>query len=131
MNARKFNVETDYPILLRWWESHGHGVLAPEFLPETGVTVLEDNRMIACSWLYFTNSKCAIIDWTIVNPEAGLMQRARAVKLAMEQLQELARAGGVGVIFGFSGSRGFTKTMLRLGYYKEPRVCDVLVKQLG
>lgn len=132
MKSRKFNVETDYRTVCYWWESHGHGILDSSLLPETGVTITDDNdRMIACSWLYLTNSKCGIIDFTVADPESKMMQRARAIQLAFKQLEEVALVSGVGVIFGFSSHRGFTKTVLRLGYRKEPQGCDLLVKQIA
>lgn len=131
MRCRKFSVESDYPVLLEWWKHYSHGILSPAILPETGVAVVDDNDVpLAFSWLYFTNSRCAIIDWTIANPHAPLMTRGRAISAAVQNLEALASTTNVAVIFGFSGYRGFTKTMLRLGYKREGQPCDVMMKQV-
>ena len=131
MRCRKFCVETDYTTLIEWWKSYNHGVLSPSILPDTGVSVVDEaGTMLACSWLYFTNSRCAIIDWTIANPTAPLMQRGRAIAAAVQNLEALASTTNVAVIFGFSGYRGFTKSMLRLGYKREGQPCDVMMKQI-
>ena len=131
MKCRQFDVAADYPVLLKWWEHYNHGVLSPSILPVTGVAVVDDAEVpLAFSWLYFTNSRCAIIDWTIANPHVPLMQRGRAIQAAIENLEALASTTDVAAIFGFSGYRGFTKTMLRLGYKREGQPCDVMLKQV-
>lgn len=131
MKCRKFCVETDYETLVEWWKSYNHGILSPSILPETGVAVVDENDvLLACSWLYFTNSRVAIVDWTIGNPSIPLMQRGRAIQAAIENLEALASTTNVAAIFGFSGYRGLTKTMLRLGYKREGQPCDVMLKQI-
>jgi len=47
----------DYSMICGWWDAHRHPVVPKEFLPNTGIMVLDaDNIEICALWIYFDNS---------------------------------------------------------------------------
>ena len=42
MQARKWNLDTDYEYLVKWWEQYDFGKVPKECLPPDGV-IIEDN----------------------------------------------------------------------------------------
>ena len=42
MQARKWNLDTDYKYLVKWWEQYDFGKVPKECLPPDGI-IIEDN----------------------------------------------------------------------------------------
>lgn len=117
MDVRQFRVE-DHKEIAEWWRKRKWDVIPLEALPVTGVVVFEDGKNICAGWLYTTGTAFGWLEWIVTNPEAGLKQRAEAVRKVIETLKGMALAHGVKIIFNSSKSRGLIKSMEKTGFYK-------------
>ena len=71
-NLRKLE-ESDYKLLIQWWEQWGWQAPPQEFLPENGAggfIVSTEETPLCAGFIYFSNSKVAWIDWIISNKES-------------------------------------------------------------
>lgn len=78
MNENKYSIrpieEKDFYQLEEWWSHYKElGVYIPkkELLPNNGLggcVVEKENKIIACAFLYFTNSALAYVDHLIADP---------------------------------------------------------------
>lgn len=69
----------DIPEIFRWFESRKWPMPPIENVaPGDGFVCEEDDRMLACAWVYFTGRSIAILEWTATNPDLpdGLTQHA-------------------------------------------------------
>lgn len=128
--AKPFDKKKHYPELVKWWKHHDHTQLHPSCLPTTGVVVMnKDGLIILASFLYFTDSLCAIIDWTTANPAARPAVVHSATGIAVDYLFELAKHEGVSVVWAISGSRGLAKAMNRKGFKQSQKPHTILFKE--
>ena len=69
LNIRRLN-KSDYKTLVKWWD-WWPGWQAPPLtlLPDTGLIVEKNGIGIVAGYIYMTNSKAALFDWVISNPE--------------------------------------------------------------
>lgn len=92
MKVRLLN-EGDYDVLSTWWKDWRWNPPARDFLPENGkggVMVYKDEVEICAGFIYFTNSKTAIIEFIISNFQYKEKDRKEAIELVINTLTELA-----------------------------------------
>ena len=71
LNIRRLT-ENDWDTLCHWWDAWPEWVNPPkDFLPDngTGGLIVEKDVPIAAGFIYYTNSKGALFEWVISNPE--------------------------------------------------------------
>jgi len=64
--------EEDYETICKWWDFWFKRSLPKEFLPDdgkSGFMIEKNNQLVACGFLYITNSKVAFLGWVISNPK--------------------------------------------------------------
>lgn len=121
-------MSSDFSEIHRWWKARDHTTFDEDELSELGaMAVSADGTLLAAVWLAYTNSKFAIIDWGVTNPNAPLRLRTDGLKAAYNQLRILATNQGFHYIFTFSGSRGLTRSLVKLGFTRNPEKQDVLI----
>lgn len=96
MNIREFK-KTDYETIKGWWRTHKWVPIPLDFLPKTGL-IVDDY----CSgFLYKTDSKIAILEFIISNPNTDKIKRADALDLLIDGLCVEAKNSGYDAIFSY------------------------------
>lgn len=117
----------DFAEFKKWWAHWNHATFEPDELSSLGLTGVDaDGTKLCAVWLFYTNSKFAIIDWGVTNPNAPLRTRAVALVAAYDRLRKLATEQGFRFVVSFSGSRGLTRALVDLGFKKNPQAQDSL-----
>jgi hypothetical protein len=99
MDIRLFNIEQDYAEVSTWWEAQGWPPVKASWLSTTGYIVTDGDRKLAAGWLYLTNSKAAVFEWMVGNPEASIEDRAEAQDLILRAVDELAQSMDLEMVF--------------------------------
>ena len=99
----KFNVrnltENDYETLVEWWDWWPGWVAPPKtFLPETGLMVTKNDINVAACYYYLTNSKAALIEWVISNPQYRDKDRTEALATLIMVAEEVLKIQGLSLI---------------------------------
>lgn len=117
VTVSKFTDE-HYPLILEWWQTHGHPALGRTVLSPFGVVCSIDNVPTAMSFMYlWTGTTVAQIAWTTTRPEAGGKQKLKAVNECMKALIDTAEMNKRTDVICFSSSKGLTKIMQRHGLH--------------
>lgn len=102
LNIRRLT-ENDWPILENWWSSWKGWAAPPrDFLPDNGLgglLVESDGAPVVAGFIYFTNSKGALLEWIISNPEYKENDRDEAIELLIVAAENILRDQGVKYIF--------------------------------
>ena len=80
----------DYPTLVKWYLARGLPLPPRDLMPETGF-IIDD---VCAGFLYLTDSKLALIDHYISNPNELAAVRDRALDTLTEELVREAKQWG-------------------------------------
>jgi hypothetical protein len=87
----------DYGTLKEWWVAQNWPPVPEDNLPQMGY-VVED---ICAGFLYQTDSKCAILEWIISNPNSDSTKRDKALDLLIKTILEETRNLGYQTILSW------------------------------
>ena len=98
LNIRRLE-ESDYETLVKWWDWWPGWEAPPKtLLPDTGFIVEKNNVGIVSAYVYMTNSKTAIFDWVVSNPEYRESDRKDAIRLLIQATETVLRDQGINSI---------------------------------
>ena len=101
LNIRRLN-KSDYKTLVKWWD-WWPGRQAPPLtlLTDTGLIVEKNGIGIVAGYIYMTNSKAALFDWVISNPEYRESDRKDAITLLIQATENVLKGQGIKHVFSF------------------------------
>lgn len=129
MTVRRLT-KKDYEQVILWWKAQGRAILAWEVLPHLGFITEDDGVLIACSWLYCSDSVTGFVSFTTVNPEANRRKLPGALDLLRQAEEEAGRVAGLKLLFQFSGGGGFTRFLVKSGWKDTLIKHDFLMKEI-
>ena len=100
-NAKKLT-ESDYDLLVEWWNWWRWTPVPRNFLPDNGtggIMIYKDNIPVVAGFIYFTNSDAAVVEWVISNPEYKDQDRKEAVELLLQVIEEVCKKQGKKYLF--------------------------------
>ena len=101
LNIRRLN-KSDYKTLVKWWDWWPGWQAPPKsFLPDTGLIVEKNGTGIVAGYIYMTNSKAALFDWVISNPEYRESDRKDAITLLIQATENVLKGQGIKHVFSF------------------------------
>ena len=86
--------EEDYETICKWWDFWFKRSLPKEFLPDdgkSGFMIEKNNQLVACGFLYITNSKVAFLGWVISNPKYKQKDRKKVIKKLISNIEDICR----------------------------------------
>ena len=84
LNIRRIE-DQDYSTLKKWWDAWPEWQAPPKtFLPDTGFIVEKNDISIVAGYIYMTNSKAALLEWVISNPDYRESDRKDAIELLIQ-----------------------------------------------
>ncbi len=130
----KFNVkrlvESDYKTLCKWWKWWRWSPPPLTFLPETGFMVVKENIEIAACYVYLTNSKAALLEWVVSNPEYKEKDRKKALKFLIQIVEEILKQKGFIHVMTMGRNSSLLKIHKELGWTIDPTPSHEIIKNL-
>lgn len=112
--------DSDWNTLVKWWDSWPEWQApAKDFLPDNGkggFIVEKQSKPIVAGFLYTTNSKAALLEWIISNPEYREKDRKQAIELLIKGAENVCKNQGIRYIFSIGRSQHLINTHKQLGY---------------
>ena len=130
LNIRRLNDE-DYSILVKWWDAWPEWQAPPKtFLPDTGFIVEKNNIGIVAGYVYMTNSKAALLEWIISNPEYRESDRKDAITLLIQAVERVLKDQGIVHVFTIGRNKHLINTHKKLGWMVDEKPSYEIIKNL-
>ena len=123
MRVRRFNAETDYPVIRTWWEARGGEAPALALLPDCGIVVEQFDNPIACAFMYeVTSGSIALIEWEATNPDIhSPITQVKALSMVFDFFEKYCRDRGIAVLLSWVASnRGDGRLLEKRKWVKCP-----------
>lgn len=111
--------ESDWDTMQDWWTKWNWPQMSKDLLPMNGcggLMVYKEQELIACGFLYLSNSKVAWLDWIVSNPEYRQKDRKEALSMLITSLEEVAKQQGYSIIISIARNNSLIETHKKLGY---------------
>lgn len=128
-NIRRLE-ESDYVTISEWWKAWKWPVLPKTFLPDTGFIVEKNNIGIVSGYVYMTNSKAALLEWIVSNPEYRESDRKDAITLLIQAVERVLKDQGVKHIFTIGRNKSLIKKHKELGWDVDENPSYEIIKNL-
>ena len=130
LNIRRLN-DDDYSTLVKWWDAWPEWQAPPKtFLPDTGFIVEKNNIGIVAGYVYMTNSKAALLEWIISNPEYRESDRKDAITLLIQAVERVLKDQGIKYIFSIGRNKKLIYTHKQLNWHVDENPSHELLKTL-
>jgi len=130
LNIRRLNDE-DYSTLVRWWDAWPEWQAPPKtFLPDTGFIVEKNNIGIVAGYVYMTNSKAALLEWIISNPEYRESDRKDAITLLIQAVERVLSDQGIKHVFTIGRHKSLINLHKKLGWMVDEKPSYEIIKNL-
>jgi hypothetical protein len=129
--VRRATVE-DYSEICRWWKSQGKMILGWEVLPVLSFLCEEDDtkKPLGVCWLYNSDSVTGFVGWMTISPECPKRKMPVVIRALEQSVEDAAKVTGRQILFQFSGGGGFSRLLLKSGWFDSAVKHDLLVKEV-
>tara|TARA_Y100001972_G_scaffold103724_1_gene130190 strand:- start:42 stop:437 length:396 start_codon:yes stop_codon:yes gene_type:complete len=128
-NIRRLK-ESDYETLVKWWNWWRWEAPPQDFLPDTGFIVEKNNIGIVAGFVYMTNSKAALFEWVISNPEYRESDRKSAIELLIQAVERVLKDQGIKYVFSIGRNEHLINTHKKLGWQVDKKPSHEIIKNL-
>ena len=126
--------DSDWNTLVKWWDAWPEWQApAKDFLPNNGkggFIVEKQNEPIVAGFLYITNSKAALLEWIVSNPEYRQNDRQQAIELLINGAENVCKKQGIKYIFSIGRTKQLINTHKKLGYHVDDKPSHEIVKTI-
>tara|TARA_R100000700_G_scaffold32655_1_gene40080 strand:- start:5034 stop:5429 length:396 start_codon:yes stop_codon:yes gene_type:complete len=130
----KFNirrlVESDYETLVKWWKGWKWPPVPKTFLPDTGFIVEKNKIGVVACYVYMTNSKAALLEWVISNPEYRESDRKDAITLLIQAVEHVLSEQGIKHVFTIGRNKHLINVHEKLGWDVDKKPSYEIIKNL-
>tara|TARA_Y100000589_G_scaffold26208_2_gene21712 strand:- start:17870 stop:18280 length:411 start_codon:yes stop_codon:yes gene_type:complete len=131
LNIRQL-LENDYSTLKTWWDKWSEWTApSKEFLPENGTggfIVEKDNKPIVAGFIYLTNSKAALLEWIVSDPDYRDSDREDAIELLINESEHVCKTLGYKFIFTIGRNKKLIDTHKKLKWNVDEKPSHEIVK---
>tara|TARA_R110002167_G_scaffold78609_1_gene217305 strand:- start:546 stop:953 length:408 start_codon:yes stop_codon:yes gene_type:complete len=124
--------DSDWDTLVKWWDAWPEWPTPPkDFLPDNGkggFIVEKEGQPIVAGFLYTTNSKAALLEFIISDPEYREKDRGDAIELLINGAESVSRKQGIKYIFSIGRNRQLIETHKKLGYVIDEKPSHEITK---
>ena len=117
-------------MLSKWWKAWKWPPVEKDFLPDTGFIVEKNNISIVAGFVYMTNSKAALFEWVISNPEYRENDRKDAITLLIQAVERVLKDQGIKYVFSIGRTKSLIETHKKLGWLVDEKPSYELIKNL-
>ena len=130
LNIRRLNDE-DYSTLVKWWDAWPEWQAPPKtFLPDTGFIVEKNNIGIVAGYVYMTNSKAALLEWIVSNPEYRESDRKDAITLLIQAVERVLSDQDIKHVFTIGRHKSLINLHKKLGWMVDEKPSYEIIKNL-
>tara|TARA_R110000772_G_scaffold192671_1_gene303626 strand:- start:11469 stop:11873 length:405 start_codon:yes stop_codon:yes gene_type:complete len=133
LNIRKLT-EKDWDTLVSWWDSWPEWQTpSKDFLPDNGkggLIIEKDGTPIVAGFIYLTNSKAALLEWIISNPNYKEDDRDLAIELLITGAENLVKTLDYKFIFSITQHKKLMEMHKKLGWVVDEKPSHELTKIL-
>tara|TARA_R110000744_G_scaffold165172_1_gene282287 strand:+ start:43 stop:450 length:408 start_codon:yes stop_codon:yes gene_type:complete len=126
--------DSDWDTLVKWWDAWPDWVApAKDFLPENGTggfIVEKKSEAIVAGFLYTTNSKAALLEWIVSNPEYKQNDKQDAIELLINGAENVCKKQGINYVFTIGRNKNLIKTHKKLGYTIDKNPSYEIIKKI-
>ncbi len=118
LNARKL-INTDYEVLVDWWEWWRWPSIPKNFLPDNGtggIMIQKENIPIVAGFIYYTNSDAVFVEWIISNPKYKDNDRKEAIEMLLNTIEAICKEQGKKYMFSIGRNQSLINTHKKLGW---------------
>lgn len=131
LNIRKLN-EADWNTLKSWWDAWPEWKApAKDFLPDNGTggfMVEKDQLPIVAGFIYFTNSKSALLEWIISNPDYKESDRQNAIEYLINTCEAVLKEQGFKYVFSIGRNKSLIETHKKLNWSVDTKHSHEIIK---
>lgn len=114
MQFRKWNLDTDYLYLTKWWNQYNFGIVPKECLPPDGIIVEDNNKPICAGGLYrCTGTKFGFMEWIIVDKTINLKLAHKSLNLCISKIIEFAKNNNIKLLFTVTAATALHKRYIK------------------
>lgn len=127
----RFLNENDYNTICRWWKWWRWPVLPKEILPDNGKGgyMVEKNGIpIVSGFLYFTNSKVALLEWIVSNPDYRESDRKEAIETLINNIEYSCKKLDIKYIFSIGRNKPLIDIHEKLGWNIDKKTSKEIIK---
>ena len=101
-----------------------------DFLPDNGKggLMVEKDVPIVAGFIYYTNSKGALLEWVVSNPDYKEADRKQAIALLINAAEEVCKSNGVKYMFSIGRNKSLINIHEELGWKVDPSHSHEIVK---
>ena len=132
LNIRRLK-ESDWESLIKWWTQWEWPLMPKEYLPDEGLgglMVEKNDTPIVAGFIYFTNSKGALLEWIVSNPEYRDSDRQQAIELLIMGAEEACKAQGIKYMFTIGRNKHLIETHKKLNWSVDSASSYEIVKTI-
>jgi len=134
LNIRRLQ-EEDWKTLCSWWDAWPEWVNPPkDFLPNNGtggLMVYKHNTPIVAGFIYYTNSKAALLEWIVSNPDYREDDRKQAIELLIKAAEEVCKANSVKYMFSVCRNKHLIKLHKELDWTVDEKPSYEITKRIN
>jgi len=123
----------DYKTICSWWKWWRWPVLPKDFLPndgEGGFMVEKNNIPIVSGFLYLTNSKGAMLEWVVSNPDYKDKDRKQAIEKLLVDVESFCKSINIKYIFSIGRNKHLIDTHKKLGWHVDKKPSYEIIKNI-
>jgi len=130
LNIRRIE-DQDYSTLKKWWDAWPEWQAPPKtFLPDTGFIVEKNDISIVAGYIYMSNSKAALLEWVISNPDYRESDRKDAIELLIQAVERVLKDQGIVHVFTIGRNKHLINTHKKLGWMVDEKPSYEIIKNL-
>jgi hypothetical protein len=124
MTHRLLNLNTDYPILQKWWKDRNMYVIPKEYLTPFGIMSFENETPVAAAFLFpVLGCRQAMIRYPISDKNLSNEIRDKGIELVLAALHDLARSMSYKYILITTNHPNFIKRLEKMNYQRDAENC--------
>tara|TARA_R110000824_G_scaffold41286_1_gene122976 strand:+ start:10948 stop:11361 length:414 start_codon:yes stop_codon:yes gene_type:complete len=126
--------EEDYDFIVKWWKWWRWKVIPKHLLPDNGLSgfIVEKNGIrIVSGFILMTNSKVALLEWIVSNPDYKEKDRKEAIELLILTVEEYCKRLGFTHVFSIGRNKHLIQTHERLGWSIDKKPSYEIIKKIN
>jgi len=134
LNIRRLK-ESDWETLVKWWDAWPEWVNPPkDFLPDngTGGLMVEKNDLpIVAGFIYYTNSKVALLEWIVSDPNYKDKDRKEAIELLIIGAEQVCKAKNIDYMFTIGRNKSLIEIHKKLNWMVDKKPSYEITKKIN
>jgi len=130
-NIRRLK-DSDWETLVSWWEKWPEWTVMPkDFFPDNGkggFIVEKNDKPIVAGFLYLTNSKGALLEWIVSDPDYRESDRNNAVELLITGVENVCKSMNYKYVFSIGRNKGLINTHKNLDWHVDEKSSHEMIK---